>query len=66
MKNRYISKSKCDGCHWDGPGLMYTDHYETPILFQCLLCVPEQFEEIYLEDKKREPCLSQDEESSII
>ena len=62
----FISNSKCDGCHWDGLGLMYTDPYETPILFQCLLCVPEQFEEIYLEDQKGETCLPQDEKSSII
>ena len=45
---------------------MYTDSWETPILFQCLLCVPEEFEEIYLENQERESRLSQDEESSVI
>ena len=62
----FISYSKCDVCGWDGHGVANTTREGTIALFECLLCTPERFEEIHLENKKRKSRLPQDEKSPII
>ena len=64
MTTAYISRSKCDVCSFEGYGTMHTDPYEVPIYFECLLCDPKTFEEVFVEERKSS--LSQDEESSAI
>ena len=64
MTTAYISRSRCDACSFEGYGTMHIDPYEVPIYFECLLCDPKTFEEVFVEERKSS--LSQDEESSTV
>ena len=65
MFEQEICTSVCDNCSYSGPGIMCFQLGD-PFLFQCLLCVPEDFESIYEEDIKRVRSHSQNEKSSGI
>ena len=61
---REIVTSTCECCYTDMIGILHKSIDNSPYLFECILCNPQEFELAYEDDKRWRSSNSQNEQSS--